>query len=93
MEDCWQIGSATLEGSTRAENVCTHAREGLRTCVIITTAANDTLKTVHDRMPVIVPESKWAESLDPIVEETDALERLLVPTDDGLLDVYRSRHS
>jgi putative SOS response-associated peptidase YedK len=51
----------------------------LRTCVIITTDANDALRPIHDRMPVVLPESAWDEWLDRDNQDTDRLQRLLVP--------------
>jgi putative SOS response-associated peptidase YedK len=36
----------------------------IRSCVIITTSANDVVRPVHDRMPVLLPENAWAEWLD-----------------------------
>ena len=53
--------------------------EPLRTCTIITTAANEALATIHDRMPVVLPDSAWGTWLDPSVEDPDAVEGLLVP--------------
>jgi putative SOS response-associated peptidase YedK len=51
----------------------------VRSCVIVTTAANEKLAPIHDRMPVVLPESAWSEWLDPDNRDTDALARLLVP--------------
>jgi len=50
----------------------------LRTCTIITTAANRTLEPVHDRMPVILGEDAWLAWLDP-TGDPGALAPLLVP--------------
>ena len=36
----------------------------VRSCCIITTEANDLVKSIHDRMPVIVPPDRFAEWLD-----------------------------
>lgn len=60
----------------------------LRSCVIVTTDANDLLAPIHERMPVVLPESAWAEWLDPANHDTDALRRLLVPAPDELLEVW-----
>lgn len=53
--------------------------EWIESCTIITTAPNDVVSRVHDRMPVIFPsadaESTW---LDPSLEPDDAIE-LCVP--------------
>jgi putative SOS response-associated peptidase YedK len=55
---------------------------------VITTAANATMEPVHDRMPVIVPQSAWSQWLDPDNHDTAALTRLLVPAPDDLLRVH-----
>ncbi|MCC3408076.1 MAG: SOS response-associated peptidase [Microcoleus sp. PH2017_10_PVI_O_A] len=51
--------------STEAENIVS--------CSIITTAANETVEPVHDRMPVILPEEAWEEWLDPAVSAQQVL--------------------
>jgi putative SOS response-associated peptidase YedK len=57
----------------------TWRRDGLsvETCTIITTTANDLLRPLHERMPVIVPPQGYADWLDPVEESPDALERWL----------------
>ena len=60
----------------------------LHSCTVLTTAANSTMEPVHDRMPVILPEAKWAEWLDPANQDVEALRRLLVPADDDLLEYH-----
>jgi putative SOS response-associated peptidase YedK len=56
----------------------------LRTCTIVTTDANATLRDVHDRMPVILPdqgaEEAWLDHGTP----APALAELLAPLDDAL---------
>lgn len=55
-------------------------------CTIITTEANELLRPVHDRMPVILPrevESLW---LDEGLQDPAALTSLLVPYDADLMD-------
>ena len=37
----------------------------LETCTILTCAANDTVQTIHDRMPVIIPPEHFSAWLDP----------------------------
>jgi putative SOS response-associated peptidase YedK len=51
----------------------------IRTCSIITTRANELVAPVHDRMPVVLPESAWAEWLDRENNDVNTLQRLLVP--------------
>jgi putative SOS response-associated peptidase YedK len=60
----------------------------LRSCVIVTTTANDLMAPIHDRMPVILPESAWEQWLDPDEHDVDALAKLLVPAAEGLLEAY-----
>jgi putative SOS response-associated peptidase YedK len=51
----------------------------VKTCTIITTDANDLLKPIHDRMPVIVPKDKEALWLDPDVPDRRELAAILKP--------------
>lgn len=51
----------------------------LSTCAIITTGPNDLMKPIHDRMPVIIPESEYDKWLDRKITETEVLRPLLVP--------------
>jgi len=53
--------------------------EILRTFTIITTAANDLLRPLHDRMPVIVDPENFDLWLDPKMEDAAKLQPLLVP--------------
>ena len=57
----------------------------LRSTTIITTAANETMAPVHDRMPVILPASAWDEWLDPDNADVDRLADLLIPAPPELL--------
>lgn len=47
------------------------------TCTIITTEANEVLKPVHDRMPVILKSDSYEKWLSPKVKETAELQNLL----------------
>jgi putative SOS response-associated peptidase YedK len=53
--------------------------ELLETCTIITTEANEVLKPVHDRMPVILLPERYDEWLDAKVKDTKRLQELLKP--------------
>lgn len=44
--------------------------EIIRTFCIITTAANETMAPIHDRMPVILPSETWKDWLDPTADLT-----------------------
>ncbi|HET9666707.1 MAG TPA: SOS response-associated peptidase [Desertimonas sp.] len=60
----------------------------LHSTSVITTSANSTMRPVHDRMPVILPKSLWAEWLDPDNHDTDRLGQLLLPAGDDVLTVH-----
>jgi putative SOS response-associated peptidase YedK len=62
--------------------------EPLRTCTIITTTTNETMASIHDRMPVILPPSAWDAWLDPTYDDTGALGELLVPAPAELLTAH-----
>jgi putative SOS response-associated peptidase YedK len=51
----------------------------LRTCSIVTTSPNPLMEPIHDRMPVLLPETAWDTWLDPEVNDPAALQELLVP--------------
>ncbi|MCD9623108.1 SOS response-associated peptidase [Rhabdothermincola salaria] len=57
----------------------------LRSCTIITGEPNETVRPVHDRMPVILPRSQWDTWLDPDVHDLEVLGRLLVPAPPSLV--------
>lgn len=56
-------------------------------CTIITTDANDAVRPVHDRMPVVLPPGEWAGWLDPTNSDVDDLHRLLVPAPAALFQL------
>lgn len=56
----------------------------VESCTIITTTANDTLRPVHDRMPVIIEPDNLALWLDAGTHAAD-LHRLLRPAPEALL--------
>ncbi|MEP6624158.1 MAG: SOS response-associated peptidase [Acidimicrobiia bacterium] len=60
----------------------------IRTCAVITTRANGTLAPVHDRMPVMLDRADWDQWLDRDLTEASALEPLLVPAPDDLLEFW-----
>jgi putative SOS response-associated peptidase YedK len=52
--------------------------EGIMSCAILTTEPNVLLSTIHDRMPVIVPEAGYQAWLDPLTPEP-AVQELVQP--------------
>jgi len=61
--------------------------EGFDSCSIIVTSANRTMRTIHDRMPVILEPSFYNVWLNPAHEHQAQLQALLVPYS-GRLTVY-----
>jgi len=55
---------------------------------IITTAAEDDLGHLHDRMPLFVEPDGYDAWLDPAPHDTDELMELLIPAAPGRLDAY-----
>jgi putative SOS response-associated peptidase YedK len=55
---------------------------------VLTTTATDDLGRIHDRMPLLVERERYAEWLDPTVEDPDLLRALLVPAAPGRLTAY-----
>ncbi|QYG92954.1 SOS response-associated peptidase [Iamia sp. SCSIO 61187] len=62
--------------------------EQLRSTTIITTAANEPMRAIHDRMPVVLPPSAWDAWLDPENDDIDTLGRLLVPAPPSLITMH-----
>jgi len=60
----------------------------LRSCVIVTTEPNDLLAPVHNRMPVVLPQSVWGQWLDPEGHDVAALADLLVPAPSDELELW-----
>jgi putative SOS response-associated peptidase YedK len=53
--------------------------EALETCTLITTDANERLRAVHGRMPVILEPADWPLWLDPALRDASRLRALLRP--------------
>ena len=60
--------------------------EWLLTFTILTTAANDQVAAIHDRMPVAVEPADWERWLEPGLG-AEAIEDLLTPAPDDALEV------
>ena len=57
-------------------------------CTIITTGANDLLRPIHDRMPVILHREQEDLWLDHDVREPDVLREVLIPYNPGAMKAY-----
>ena len=57
-------------------------------CTIITTAANDYIAPIHNRMPVILPRESEELWLHPGIEDPASLTHMLAPTPEDYLHAY-----
>ena len=62
--------------------------EEVLSCSIITTAPNELVQRVHDRMPVILPPDLYAGWLDPWQQSAEDLLAMLRPYDADLMRAY-----
>jgi putative SOS response-associated peptidase YedK len=62
--------------------------DGLRSCTIITTDANDLVGEVHNRMPVILHPEDYEMWLDPDFDEREPLTTLLKPFPAEAMETY-----
>jgi putative SOS response-associated peptidase YedK len=58
-----------------------------RTFSIVTTTPNETIASLHDRMPVVLERDTWDRWLDPAPADPGELLGLLVPSEAGL-EIY-----
>ncbi|MCU0316260.1 MAG: SOS response-associated peptidase [Fimbriimonadaceae bacterium] len=54
---------------------------GIRSTAIITVPANETVSTLHNRMPALLPRNRWRDWLSPDLPQAEALS-LLIPDED-----------
>ncbi|MBT7468005.1 MAG: SOS response-associated peptidase [Chloroflexi bacterium] len=59
--------------------------ETIDSCAIVTTAANDFMSTIHDRMPAILDEETVALWLDPLTTDSSNLQSIITPASNDLL--------
>jgi putative SOS response-associated peptidase YedK len=62
--------------------------EAIDSCSIIVTTANAFMADIHDRMPVILPETHYDAWLDPTNRQPQSLLPLLRPFPEGELEAY-----
>ena len=58
------------------------------TCAIITTSANELLRPIHHRMPVILPREMEGFWLDRSIQDPGALRSVLTPYPDDAMEAY-----
>lgn len=61
----------------------------IETCTILTTSANNLLKPIHDRMPVIIHPNEYELWLDREMNETDKLKSIFQPYPSEMLSLYK----
>ncbi|MCZ7534756.1 MAG: SOS response-associated peptidase [Acidimicrobiia bacterium] len=57
----------------------------ISTFVIVTTSANALVASVHERMPVVLPDALWDAWLDSDNHDAEALEQMLLPAAEDVL--------
>jgi len=62
--------------------------EALTTCTIITTEANDLMRPIHARMPVIIPRAHQDQWLDPSAADRERLLDMLKPYPAAEMEAY-----
>lgn len=60
----------------------------ITSCTVITTEPNALVAPIHDRMPVVLPESSWQLWLDPEFDDVESLRSMLVPVAADLMAEY-----
>jgi len=67
-----------------------HSPDGsqVKSCTIITTEPNELMAKLHNRMPVILPESAYTQWLDPAPHKPEDLQNLLVPYPTAAMTAY-----
>lgn len=71
----WELWRPKQDDGSYADDESTW----IRSCTIITGQPNETVAPIHDRMPVMLPPSAWAQWLDPDNDDLETLGKLLVP--------------
>ena len=51
----------------------------IESCTIITTEANQQIRPIHERMPLIIPPERYGDWLNPATEKPDQLQQMLMP--------------
>jgi putative SOS response-associated peptidase YedK len=60
----------------------------LESCTIVTTDAAESLRKIHERMPVVLDAADWDRWLDTAFSDTAKLSELLVPFDSKALEAW-----
>jgi putative SOS response-associated peptidase YedK len=61
----------------------------LESCTIVTCNASESIRKIHDRMPVVLPEESWDRWMDPACSDTESLSRILGPCEAKALRAWQ----
>jgi putative SOS response-associated peptidase YedK len=61
----------------------------LESCTIVTTDAAESIKKIHERMPVVLEESDWDRWMDTAFSDTETLSELLKACDPKTLEAWQ----
>ena len=60
----------------------------LESCTIVTTIAAESIRKIHERMPVVLEETDWDRWTDTAFSDTGVLSELLTPCDPNTLEAW-----
>jgi putative SOS response-associated peptidase YedK len=60
----------------------------IHSCTVVTTEANEVMKPIHDRMPVILKPDTEKIWLDPSIQEPEVLNQLIRPFDPEQMETF-----
>jgi putative SOS response-associated peptidase YedK len=84
----WEVWRPKKDEGDTTEETTDESGEIVRSCTIITGQPNEKMAEIHDRMPVMLPPSAWAEWLDPQNDDLETLGKLLVPAPASLITMH-----
>jgi len=62
--------------------------EPVESCCIITTEANELMRPIHDRMPVILNSGQWHDWLSPNIKQSDTLPPMIRSHDSASMQAW-----
>ncbi|MFW6314403.1 MAG: SOS response-associated peptidase, partial [Desulfohalobiaceae bacterium] len=65
------------------------AGQGINSCAIVTTRANEAVQELHDRMPVIISQEHFDLWLDRSQQDPEPMQPLLEPVGSMELQIYQ----
>lgn len=84
----FQMGDRALFGMAGLWEHWESPDGAVESCTILTTEANELLRPIHDRMPVIVHPADYDLWLDPTLQRPDLLQALMRPYEPEVMQRY-----